>query len=360
MRILDRYILRKFFVPFVYCMVSFIMLFIIGDLFENLEDFIQTSRWFVVIVRYYLLFIPSTTGYITAIAILLALLSSLGLLNKHNEISAMRSAGISIYRVAAPLLLATFLISLGVLYINEKIVPRTLRESQLLKKLQAGVNFEEVLTNVTYLNRSTNQAFYFESFRPGKNSGQGVTIHDLRADGKPYRRISAREAAWLDDRWWLFDGVIYTYPLHDIPIKKELTKEAFDFEVRPADLLQSKKELSYLGYLDLKESLDRKAGFPAVILRPILVELHQKLALPLSCLIMGLLGLTFGMRVGRGGILAGVGISLALSFLYYALYSITGALGNQGYLAPWLVAWAANIVFGAIGLFFFLRLTYKG
>ncbi len=356
MRILDRYILRKFFVPFIYCMLSFIMLFIIGDLFENLDDFLQTSHWFIVIVKYYLLFIPSTISYICAIAVLLALLSSLGLLKKHNEISAMRSAGISIYRVGAPLLLTTFLISLGVLYINEKIVPRTLRESQLLKEAQAGVTFEEVLKNVTYLNRSTNRTFFFETFRPEKNTGQGVTIHELRADGKPFRRISAREAAWLDDRWWLFDGVIYTYPLHDIPIKKNLTKESFDFEVRPVDLLQSKKEFAYLGYLELKDSLDRKAGFPAVILRPILVELHQKLALPLSCLVMGLLGVTFGLKAGRGGMLAGVGISLALGFLYYAFYSITGALGNQGYLAPWLAAWAANIVFGAIGLFLFLRL----
>ncbi|MDP8213953.1 MAG: LptF/LptG family permease [Candidatus Euphemobacter frigidus] len=357
MRILDRYIYTKFLVPFIYCMVSFIMLFVIGDLFENLEDFLQVPNWFTVIIRYYLLFIPSTISYITAVAILLALLSSLGHLQKHNEISAMRSAGISIYRIAFPLLLLSLVISLAVLYINEKVVPQTMRDSQLLKKQQTGISFDEVLSDVTYYNPMTNRSYYFESFYPDKNTGEGITVYELRTDGQPYRRITAEKGAWLDGKWWFFNGIIYTYPRKDIPIKKNLTKEAFDFEVRPVDLLESKNELSYLGYFELKESLARKAGWHISTLRPALVELHQKLSLPMACLIMGLLGISFGLKSVQGGMLAGVGISLALGFLYYALFSLTGALGNQGFLQPWLAAWAANIVFGLLGLFFLIRLN---
>lgn len=357
MMILDRYICRKFLVPFIYCMLSFIMLFVIGDLFENLEDFLNTPNWFPVIIRYYLLFLPSTISYITAVAILLALLSSLGLLQKHNEISAMRSAGISIYRIALPLLFLSFIISLGVLYINERIVPRTLRESRVLKEQETGTTFEDVLTDVTYYNPSTKRSYYFKSFYPEKKTADGVTIYKLRDDWTVFRRHTAETAAWLDGKWWLFDGIIFTYPLNDIPTKQTLTKRAFDFEVQPLDLVESTMELSYLGYFELKESLDRKAGFPGVTLRPNLVILHQKLALPIACLIMGLLGVSFGLKSSRGGMLAGVGISLALSFLYYALYSITGALGNQGFLQPWLAAWAANIVFGAVGLVLLIRLN---
>ena len=356
MRILDRYIARHFLVPFIYCLVGFSMLFVIGDLFENLEEFLEIPRWFPVMMRYYLLFIPSILGYITAVAILLALLSSLSLMQKHNEISAMRSAGISIYRISAPLLILSLLISLAIFYVNEEVVPGALRESQQLKNLHRDSGFEPVLTNITYLNRATNQAFYFESFRLRDNTGQKVTVHDLRADGSPYRRISAREAAWLDGTWWLFDGVIYTYPLHDIPTKQDLSKKSFDFEVHPIDLVQSQDDLAYTGYFELRRALERRAGYPAVALQPIRVQLQQKLALPIACLIMGLLGVTFGMKTSRGGVLAGVGISLVLSFLYYVFYSITGALGNQGYLDPWLAAWAANIVFGGIGLWLFLRL----
>jgi len=357
MRILDRYICKKFLVPFTYCMVSFIMLFIIGDLFENLEEFLGTSNWLPVIIKYYLLFVPSTISYITAVAILLATLSSLGILQKSNEISAMRSAGISIYRIALPLFVLTTVISLAVLYINENIAPGALRESQLLKMEQSERPFNEIISDVTYYNPLTNRSYYFKSFNPEKNTATGVTIHELRSDGKPFRRITANEAAWLDERWWLFNGLVYNFPLNDIPIKRNLEKEAFDFEVHPQDLRESEDELSYLGYFELKSSLERKSGFPLLVLRPILVELHQKLALPMACIIMGLLGVSFGLKGGRGGMLAGVGISLGLGFLYYALFSITGAMGNQGYLHPWLAAWAANIFFGGIGLIFLARLN---
>lgn len=357
MRILDRYISTRFLTPFIYCLIGFSMLFVIGDLFENLEEFLEIPGWFPVMLRYYLLFIPSILGYITAIAILLALLSSLSLLQKHNEISAMRSAGISIYRTAAPLLLLAFLISLAIFYVNEEVVPDALRQSRELKNQHRGEDYEPVLTNVTYLNLATNQAFHFESFQPQNNTGRGMTVHDLRADGSPFRRISAREAAWLDGTWWLFDGVIYTYPRNDIPMKQDLSKKSFDFEVHPLDLVHSREELEYRGYFELREALARRAGYPAVVLRSLRVELQQKIALPVACLIMGLLGVTFGLKSSRGGVLTGVGISLVLSFLYYVFYSITGAMGNQGYLAPWLAAWAANIVFGAIGLWFFLRLN---
>ncbi len=357
MRILDRYICRKFIVPFIYCMVSFVMLFVIGDLFENLDDFLEAPDWFMVMIKYYLLFIPSTLGYITAIAVLLALLSSLSMLQKSNEISAMRSAGISIYRIAGPLLLLSFLISLGVLFINEKIVPQTFPESQLLKKQYSGKAVDEILSDITYYNPLTNRSYYFKSFNPKDNTATEITIHELRPNGKPYRRITADEAAWLDGRWWFFNGFIYTFPLNDVPIKKILTKESFDLEVQPQDLIENDDKTTHLGYSELKAALRRKSGFPLFLIRPLLVELHQKLALPIACLIMALLGVAFGLKTSRGGMLAGVGISLALGFLYYAIFSITGAMGNQGYLQPWLAAWSANIIFGLIGLFFLFRLN---
>jgi LPS export ABC transporter permease LptG len=357
MRILDRYICKKFIAPFIYCMVSFIMLFVIGDLFENMGDFLETSNWILIIIKYYLLFIPSTINYITAIAVLLALLSSLGMLQKSNEIAAMRSAGISIYRIALPLLLLSFIISLGVLYLNEMVAPNAFRESQLLKKQASGKAFDEILSDLNYYNPLSNRSYYFKSFNPENNTATEVTIHELRPNGKPYRRITANEAAWLDGKWWLFNGFIYTFPLTDIPIKKVLKKESFDFEVQPLDMIESEDRFSQFGYLELKESLERKSGFPLLVLRPILVQLHQKLALPIACFIMGLLGVSFGLRGGKGGMLAGVGISLALGFLYFAFFSITGAMGNQGYLQPWLAAWLSNIIFGIIGLIFLFRLN---
>ena len=72
---------------------------------------------------------------------------------------------------------------------------------------------------------------------------------------------------------------------------------------------------------------------------------------------MGLIGTAFGLKIGRGGVLSGVGISMVLGFLYYVLYSASIAMGNEGVIAPWLAAWSGNIVFGVAGLYMLKRLN---
>ena len=358
LRILDRHVISAFLTPFIYCLAAFILLFIIGDLFESLEDFLRIPGWGPVMLKYYALFIPSVLVYITAIAALLALLYSLGKLQKHNEISAMRSGGISVYRITFPLLLLCLFFSLAILYLNETVVPLTMKQTSLLKEkqLQAGRRFNEVIGDVVFSNPMTNRSYYFETFETRSNAASGITIYEQRPDGTILRRITARRALFRSGSWWLTEGAVYTYPLDRLPEKRVFGKEEFSFEVRPEDLRESLQELESLSYTDLKRSLERKRGFPPATLRPSLIILHQKIAMPLACLIMGLIGVGFGLRIGRGSMLAGVGLSLALGFLYYVLYSLAGALGKQGYLPPWLAAWLGNIVFGATGIAMLVRL----
>jgi len=357
MRILDRYVVKNFLFPLIYCMVAFILLFIIGDLFEHLDDFLAVEQWPPVMLRYYLLFIPSTFIYIFPVAILLGLLYSLGRMQKNNEITAMRVGGISIYRITFPLLLLCFFLSLLTLWVNETIVPQSLKQSELLKeeKLGGKLAFREKLRDITFYNPLTNRSFYFETFDTRDNLATGVKIYELKPDGQPYKTISAQEAAWLDENWWLFQGLIRVFPAEGPPTKKVLTKEVFDFKVRPEDLQESRKELATLSYRQLKELLERKRGYPLSTLRPALVELHQKISLPLACLIMGFIGVAFGLKIGRGGMLAGVGTSLILGFLYYVLYSVSVAMGKQGLISPWLAAWLGNIIFGFGGIYMLIR-----
>ncbi|HOO76311.1 MAG TPA: LptF/LptG family permease [bacterium] len=358
-KILDRYVVQAFLLPFSYCLAAFVILFIIGDLFEHLDDFLRLPNWPLAAVRYYILFIPSVFIFIVPIAILLSLIYSLGRLQHTNEITAMRAGGINIYRAVAPLILISFLVSVAVFFLNEFVAPRALKQSNLLKEQyeEDGFLLGRSFKDVTYFNPVTNREFYFERFNPDTASGNGVKVYERRADGQAHRRIEAEEAAWLDGAWWLFDGFIFTFPLSGPPEKQVLTKQAFDFSITTEDLTQSRKENSGLSYAELKELLERKRGFPESILRPAQVELHQKLALPLSCLIMGLIGVVFGIRVGKGNWLTGLGVSLLLGFLYYVLYTMSGAFGKEGKLAPWLAAWIGNIVFGGMGAYMLARLN---
>ena len=284
MKLIDRYLIINFLKPFIYCMVSFIGLFFIGDLFEHLDKFLKSPHWVLMMLKYYLFFIPSVFVYITAVAILLSLLFSLGNMQRHNEISALRSGGISIYRIVTPLLLLCLLFSLLVFYINETIVPKTSKQSEMLKKSQfsEGGHFDEIIRHVSYYNPVTHRSFIFKTFNLDKNIGTDATIYELKANGDPLRRISAHEARFLEGRWWLFDGVIYTYPTFGPPIKTVLTKDQFDYEVKPSDLQEEYDQLSTLSYHELRRMLDRKKGYPPQILRRNRVALYQKISMPLA------------------------------------------------------------------------------
>jgi len=351
--------LRAFIVPFLYCLTAFVVLFIIGDLFEHLSDFLKLSGWFLVALRYYLYFVPSVFIFIVPIAILLGLLYSLGRLQHNQEITAMRASGISIYRVVKPYLILCFFLSLGVLVLNETVAPRALRQSSLIKESQFGEESEseDDLHDVAYFNPVTNREFYFRSFDLGQETAEGIKVYERRSDGQTHRLIGAERGALLDGSWWLFEGMIFDYPVDGPPVKHSFGKMSFGFNVHREDLIQSKKELAALSLSQLRRMLERKRGFPPSVLRPALVEMHQKLSLPLACLVMGIIGVSFGIRVGRGNLMAGVGASLLLGFLYYVLYSLSVAFGKQGYLEPWLAAWLGNIVFGSVGAYMLYRLN---
>jgi lipopolysaccharide export LptBFGC system permease protein LptF len=97
----------------------------------------------------------------------------------------------------------------------------------------------------------------------------------------------------------------------------------------------------------------RSMGFPADRLR---AEAAQKIALPFVSLIMALLAVPFGFRMGRKGSLVGVGLSVVIAMAYWGTFAVFRSLGGAGVLTPFLGAWGANILFGLAGLIGLLRL----
>ena len=353
MKILDRYLIRRCASPFVYCLAVFALLFVIGDLFENLDTFLGIPRWGAVAIKYYILLVPSVLTFIAAFAVLLALLYSLGRLQRHNEISAMQAAGISLGRVAAPLLGASLILSLAVFGVNEIIVPQATREIETLKtrQLKGEYRLRKQIKDVAFLHPPTNRSYYFETFDLQENKLLGVNIYETDDSGRLKKKITAREGRWTGQDWHLADVHVQEFINSDLPVTTRSTEMNIDLDLAPQDLKTGHQEMSALNFRELVRILEKRKKFPTATLRPLQVELHQRFALPLSCVIMGLIGVAFGLKLVRGGMLAGVGISLALGFLYYVFYSIATALGKHGVVTPWLAVWSINLIFGGAGAY---------
>ena len=115
MKIIDKYLLRTFMVPLVYCLVGFSMIFVIFDLFDHFSDFMEAKTSLLDILKYYLFILPSILSYIVPISLLLSVLYALSTLTRSNELTAMRASGVSLYRLMLPFMTMGLLFALAVL-----------------------------------------------------------------------------------------------------------------------------------------------------------------------------------------------------------------------------------------------------
>jgi len=164
MRILDRYILRSFFVPFFYCTMAFALIYVIFDLFDNLQDFLDAEAPFVEVLQFYALLMPSSVVYIVPVSLLLAVLYSLAGFTRHNELTAMRASGISLIRLMWPFLGVGIFASIAVGLVNETLAPSSLYRTDQLIDLYRSRGTREVFNerNLPYKNIVDGRIWLFD------------------------------------------------------------------------------------------------------------------------------------------------------------------------------------------------------
>ncbi len=127
MKILDRYVLQKFLLPFIYCFFGFIAIWFIFDLSDNLQDFLQGKAGFDVLLAYYMSQIPQIIVICLPIGLLLALLYSLTAMSRTNEIISMLGAGQSVVRILVPLFAVGLVLTAITAYFNYESAPHASR-----------------------------------------------------------------------------------------------------------------------------------------------------------------------------------------------------------------------------------------
>ena len=342
MLILHRYILKRFLLPLFYCLLLFIFLYIIVDLFDNLDEIIKQKWTLLFLLKYYLNYIPLILTRTTPIAALLASLHCLGSLEKTNEIIPIKAAGINFVKTTAPILLLGIIISLGIFIISERLVPLTF--NPFSRK-------EKILHNVT-LYGSKNQIFYIKEYDAQKNTAKDIIIFVQDKNRHIRQRIIAQKAEWLNNKW-NFSNVIIS-KLNSLgkivgePLKYE--QKIIDIEEKPTDFLNSAKRVEFMNSRELKKMIKRLSS---ANYRPQkeLVDWHYKISFPWINLVIIFLGLSFGMATkGRGGLFARIGICLFLGLVYYGFMSISLALGKGGILPPLISAWFPHFLFIVVSL----------
>jgi lipopolysaccharide export system permease protein len=356
MRLLDRYLLRTFAITAAYCLILFFMLFVIVDIFNDLDEILKQGASLKIIISYYFYLMPAIIVQIVPIATLVSLLYVLSNFNRHNEIVALKASGISSLQILSPYLFMGLLISFSVFLLNEKAVPQATITSTAIREglIEKGKKTfaERSINNVTVFGAG-NRMIYAREYEILARTLHDVVILYEGPSQTLKSKMTAKKAIFEDDHWVFRDAMKYQLSrTGDIVGEPIFSKELqLDIEEKPEDFIREASQVEFMSARQLKAYIDKFKGGSKKLVRRLSVDMHYKIAFPFISFVVMLIGAPLAMRTERGRGMVGIGTSLGIVLLYYAVHSICLALGKGGLLSPFLAAWLANILFAAIGIY---------
>ena len=370
MRLLDRYLLRELLLPLGYCLGGFLIFWISFDLLKDLDRFQEHGLTVADIIEFYLVTGPEFFLEAMPIGLLLALLYALTTHARHNELTAMRAAGISLWRFSAPYFAVGLFFSLTYFVINEFWIPDIPERSEAILNRGEGkrsIPVTEWRRDLKFLNSRDNRAWVIRAYNLKTSEMQNPIIDWNLPDGKR-QIISAQRAIFSDGIWKFSDVVQISYAANETFTTNRVATNLLEiagWSETPA-LIKSEIKISglntkqaakrpqlsitdILNYLELHPRLDRTSR------ALIKTQLHGRIAAPWTCLVVVLIALPFGALSGRRNVFVGVASSISICFSYFVLLRLGLALGTGGYLPGWLAAWMPNILFGSGALWLTMR-----
>lgn len=358
MTILTRYILNEFFRILFLAIASMMSLYVVIDFFEKIDEYVVFKATVLQCLGYYFFKLPLIAFFMAPVAFLLATVITIGSFSKSNELTAMKSCGLSLMHVTGPILLASIAISIFTLLSNEFIVPFTTRKAnhifnvQIRKERLQGMQQRDKI----WYRSNDGAVWQIGVFNPKKQEMQNISIFKYQGGKNLSERVDASKAIWSNGDWIFFNGSIRTFDESGTKDTDTFTKRKIYFPVNLEDFNQVKtrkeemtlRELFAFAQKVKKEGMDNSRY---------LVDFHHKISYPFISLITALIGVPFSLKSARsGGVIFCVGLSIILGFSYYFIFSLGISLGYGGTLPPFLAAWGTNLIFAALGLYFILTI----
>ena len=368
MKILDRYIVKKFVFILVFASVAFVSIFIIIDLVERLSDYIDRDVPAIIIVSYYFYFVPYIIVLMLPIAILLASMFSIGELSKYGELTAMKASGLSINRILLPIFIFSLMISFVMVAFSETVVPdanqrRAEIKDQYIeglpKRLATRVSnlyLQEHLDSVVSNRESDmhssqsrySRRLFVGHYQSDSKVGKKISIQEYK-DVFIINRIDAKSMRWTGHYWEAINAYKRTFKgQKEIAVQFD-TLALHQLSFTPDILTKVKKKPEEMSYNELQNYIDAVAnngGDP----KRWFVDLYLKISFPFSNFIIVLFGAPLAAGKVRSGGAVGVALTLAIAFFYFGAVKIGQSFGQNNTIDPLLAAWLGNIVFFISGI----------
>ncbi len=361
MRILTRYIIREFIAPFFSSLCVFTFILFMGNMFRLANMLVNEQISIPSILKLVVYLLPFLLTYTLPMAMLVAILTSIGRLSSDNEIIAMKANGINPYRIIVPPILTVGIILCVVSWpLNNTIAPKANFSSKKLFKEIGILNSSALLEEKKPMKIFKGYTFYTEKIR--NNILYNVIIHQSKSDSS-IRTITAKQGYFISNPknetliLKLKNGSIEEFSPKN---PNEYFKCSFkvypiDFGSLAYDMIKLKKSVIEMTSNDLKN----KIMHTKTNTNKLYVELYRKASLSFAFIPFILLGVPLSIRYRSSSKFAAIGIGMPVIFLHYLLMMLGSIIGQKGYMPPAVAMWLPNIIIAATGIYLIYRTSYS-
>ena len=356
MKITDKYLLSRFLKILAFALIAFTVVVIIVDLVENIDSFIDHKAPFGIVFLYYVYYTPFIIVLALPVAILLSTMFTVGSLARYHELEVMKATGLSLYRLALPILSAGFVISvITIIFTDVIMVPANyikdeLKQTRIEQRPASTGNIRQDVIK----SGKDGWIVFARIYNESERAGEFVVVQKIE-NNQVRIAIKADQMAWADSGWILTDvsrrvfdqgnevefeisDTLFTSDLPQTPeVMSHLTKKPRDS--RFFELLKTIRLKEWMGQ---DTAADR-------------VELYLKFSFPFFNFIIIILGIPLAANPRRSGGSVGFGLSVIISFIYFVILRAGQSFGYNHKLSPLLAATIGNIIFFVIGLVMFFK-----
>lgn len=355
MKLIDKYIVRKYIITFLYMNMLLTMVIVIFDISEKIDDFLEKSVPFnAIFFDYYLSFIPFMLNMFIGLITFIAVIYFTSKLAFNTEIVAILSAGVSFRRLLVPYIASSFLLAALSFAMSNFLIPhsnKTLMEFELMYMGKHRPNYETYM----HFQIAPGEFISVQNFDPFTKSGYKATLCKIE-DGKVKMVLTADHLKWDSLKGsWKFEQ----YSLRIIEESEELLTHGVVIDtilpVKPEHLTTRVISVDHMGFRQLRQFIEnsRIRGSENILFYE--VEKHKRLAYPFATVILTIIGVALSSRKVRGGVGLHIAMGLLASFTYILFMKFSETFATNGNLQPVVAVWIPNASYLILGLW----LLYK-
>lgn len=333
-----------------------IFIYVMIDFSENSDDFAdQGAEMGEIFTRYYLNFVPEMARLVLPVAVFVACLFLTGQLSDRLEITALKAAGVSLYRLIVPFLAFAVMCAVIISLLDSRIIPKSNAAKLAFEEQYLRNKSEKIDQSDIYRQPSSESHLRVNYFDEKKQIAYRVRLIEFTGN-KITKTTTATRMFWQDStQSWQLEGVTERVWNETGYSESSLTEKDTILNVFPRDLSRTTSDVYQLTYAEAREYIDsiERSGAGGIEIPQ--VQFYGRLTYPFSIIVVMIIGFSFASVRRKGGKGVYLAAGLTISFLYLAFMKIIEPFGYYGAVPPFLVAILPHLFFFIIGILLLIQ-----